>query len=85
MIDDIMISRKIFERFSREFLDALDVDVAIAGAGPSGLVLHGFDGKLSKNFLNVFASSFIKNVTQLRAYRIFGGKNVVCSVSPTVS
>ncbi|MBA3044250.1 thiazole biosynthesis protein [archaeon] len=38
MIDDIMISRKIIERFSREFLDALDVDVAIAGAGPSGLV-----------------------------------------------
>jgi len=29
----------------------------------SGLVLHGFEGKLSKNFLNVFASSFIKMVT----------------------
>ncbi len=38
MIDDIMISRKIFERFSKEFLENLEVDVAIAGAGPSGLV-----------------------------------------------
>ncbi len=38
MIDDIMISRKIFERFSKEFLANLEVDVAIAGAGPSGLV-----------------------------------------------
>ena len=37
MIDDIMISRKIFERFSKEFLENLEVDVAIAGAGPSGL------------------------------------------------
>lgn len=38
MIDDIMVSRKIFERFSKEFLENLEVDVAIAGAGPSGLV-----------------------------------------------
>ncbi|MDI6917397.1 MAG: sulfide-dependent adenosine diphosphate thiazole synthase [Thermoplasmatales archaeon] len=49
MIDDIMISRKIFERFSREFLDALDVDVAIAGAGPSGLVAGKYLGKSGKN------------------------------------
>jgi thiamine thiazole synthase len=49
MIDDIMISRKIVERFSREFLDALDVDVAIAGAGPAGLVAGKEIAKNGKN------------------------------------
>ena len=36
-IDEITISRAIIESFTKEFLGALDVDVAIAGAGPSGL------------------------------------------------
>jgi sulfide-dependent adenosine diphosphate thiazole synthase len=36
-IDDVMVTRKIFERFSKEFQDCFDVDVAIAGAGPAGL------------------------------------------------
>jgi len=49
MIDDIMISRKIFERFSKEFINALDVDVAIAGAGPSGLVAGKEIAKNGKN------------------------------------
>ena len=37
-INDIMITKKITERFFNEFSDNLDVDVAIAGAGPTGLV-----------------------------------------------
>jgi len=36
-IDEITISRAIVESFTKEFLRALDVDVAIAGAGPSGM------------------------------------------------
>ena len=36
-IDEITISRAIIESFTKEFLGALDVDVAIAGAGPSGM------------------------------------------------
>lgn len=36
-IDDITVTRIIFERFSKEFLQNIDVDVAIAGAGPAGL------------------------------------------------
>jgi thiamine thiazole synthase len=36
-LDDITISRAIVETFSREFQDALDIDVAIGGAGPSGM------------------------------------------------
>jgi thiamine thiazole synthase len=36
-IDEITISRAIIESFTKEFLEALDVDVAIAGAGPSGM------------------------------------------------
>jgi thiamine thiazole synthase len=36
-MDEVLISRAITERYFKNFLDALDVDVAIAGAGPSGL------------------------------------------------
>lgn len=36
-IDDIVVTRIIFNRFSKEFDGCFDVDVAIAGAGPAGL------------------------------------------------
>ncbi len=36
-IDEVTISRAIVESFTKEFLDNLEVDVAIAGAGPSGM------------------------------------------------
>jgi len=36
-IDDVAVTRIIFERFSKEFSESFDVDVAIAGAGPAGL------------------------------------------------
>jgi len=37
VIDDVMVTRTIFDRFAHEFRDCFDVDVAIAGAGPAGL------------------------------------------------
>jgi len=37
-IDDVVVTRTIFDRFSKEFRDCFDVDVAIAGAGPAGLI-----------------------------------------------
>jgi len=37
-MDEIIISKAIIESFFKEFLGALEVDVAIAGAGPAGLV-----------------------------------------------
>lgn len=36
-IDDAVVTRKIVERFSREFLKGIEIDVAIAGAGPASL------------------------------------------------
>jgi len=36
-IDEIIISRAITESFMREFLEAMEVEVAIAGAGPAGM------------------------------------------------
>lgn len=41
-IDDVVISKAIIERFSQKLIKHLDVDVAIAGAGPAGL-LAGYD------------------------------------------
>lgn len=37
-IDDVTVTRTIFHRFSKEFYEYFDVDVAIAGAGPAGLI-----------------------------------------------
>jgi thiazole biosynthesis enzyme len=37
-LDEIVISRAIVERFARKFSQGLELDVAIVGAGPSGLV-----------------------------------------------
>ncbi|RLE04414.1 MAG: ribose 1,5-bisphosphate isomerase [Candidatus Aminicenantes bacterium] len=37
MLDDIVISRAITEEYFREFLDSLESEVIIVGAGPAGL------------------------------------------------
>lgn len=37
-MDEVTISRAITETFMREFMEAMDVDVAVVGAGPSGLL-----------------------------------------------
>jgi len=37
-LDEVLVTRKIVERFFEEFSASADVDVAIAGAGPSSLV-----------------------------------------------
>lgn len=37
-MDEVIISRAIVESYMKDLLEATDVDVAIAGAGPSGLV-----------------------------------------------
>ena len=37
MLDDITISKAITESFFKDFLKAMEVDVAIGGAGPAGL------------------------------------------------
>jgi len=36
-LDDIIISKAIVEEFTKEFMDYMEVDVAIGGGGPSGL------------------------------------------------
>jgi len=37
-MDEVTISRAITESFMKEFTEAMDIDVAIAGAGPSGMI-----------------------------------------------
>jgi thiamine thiazole synthase len=37
MLDDVTISKAITESFMKDFLDAMEVDVAIGGAGPAGM------------------------------------------------
>jgi thiamine thiazole synthase len=48
VIDDVVVTRKIFERFSEEFQNCFDVDVAIAGAGPAGLIAAKYLAKAGK-------------------------------------
>ena len=37
-MDEVTISRAIVESYMKDFMDAMEADVAVAGAGPSGLV-----------------------------------------------
>jgi len=37
-MDEVVISRAIVESYMKDFMGALEVDVAVAGAGPAGLV-----------------------------------------------
>jgi len=37
MLDELTISKAITESFMRDFLEAMDVDVAVGGAGPAGM------------------------------------------------
>ena len=36
-IEDVIVTKIIINRFSKEFNECFDIDVAIAGAGPAGL------------------------------------------------
>src|SRR4030043_481108 len=37
MLDDVIISKAITESYMKDFLDAMEADVAIGGAGPAGM------------------------------------------------
>jgi thiamine thiazole synthase len=45
LLDDVVISRNIIETYMAKLLAALDVDVALVGAGPSNLVAGYYLGK----------------------------------------
>ncbi|MFH1339510.1 MAG: sulfide-dependent adenosine diphosphate thiazole synthase, partial [Candidatus Omnitrophota bacterium] len=47
-LDELKISRAIIESYYKKLLDSLDVDVAIAGAGPSGMVCSYYLAKAGK-------------------------------------
>jgi len=47
-LDDIKISRAIIESYNEKLLNALEVDVAIVGAGPAGLSCAYYLGKAAK-------------------------------------
>ena len=51
MIDDVEVTRKIVERYMREFLEMTSVDVIIAGAGPAGLTAARLLGSAGKKVL----------------------------------
>ncbi|MFA5362380.1 MAG: sulfide-dependent adenosine diphosphate thiazole synthase [Candidatus Omnitrophota bacterium] len=47
-LDEIKISRAIIESYKQKLVEALDVDVAIAGAGPAGMVCGYYLAKAGK-------------------------------------
>lgn len=49
MIDDVMVSRAIVRRFSEKLQSALELDAAIVGAGPAGLVAGRYLAKAGKH------------------------------------
>ncbi|MDD3906119.1 MAG: sulfide-dependent adenosine diphosphate thiazole synthase [Candidatus Omnitrophica bacterium] len=48
VLDEIKISKAIIESYSNKLINALDVDVAIAGAGPAGMVCGYYLAKAGK-------------------------------------
>lgn len=42
MLDEIVISRAIIETYTKKLIDSLDLDVAVVGGGPAGLVAGHF-------------------------------------------
>jgi len=48
MLDEVTISKSIIESYTEKLLSILDVDVAIVGAGPSGLVCAYYLAKAGK-------------------------------------
>jgi len=48
-LDEIKISRAIIESFNKKLIKALDVDVAIVGAGPAGMVCGYYLARAGKN------------------------------------
>jgi len=48
MLDEVIISRAIIESYKDKLVKCLDVDVAIAGAGPAGLICAHYLAKAGK-------------------------------------
>jgi len=48
MLDEVKISRAIIESYKEKLVGSLDLDVAIAGAGPSGLICAYYLAKAGK-------------------------------------
>ena len=44
MLDELTISKAITEGFVKDFLEAMEVDVAIGGAGPAGMTANAVYG-----------------------------------------
>ncbi len=44
MLDELAISKVITESFVKDFLEAMEVDVAIGGAGPAGMTVNAVCG-----------------------------------------
>ncbi len=62
MLDEVTISKAITESFMEEFLEAMEVDVAIGGAGPAGMTAAYY-----------LAKAKVKTVIFERQLRIGGG------------
>ena len=62
MLDDVTISKAITESFMKDFMEAMEVDVAIGGAGPAGMTAAYY-----------LAREGIKTVVFERQLRVGGG------------
>jgi len=94
-VDDIVLSKAIIESYYQEILEALESDVIICGAGPSGLCASCFLAKegfkvvvferalrpgVEPAFFHFFSPLFI---SQLRAVHIpFELHSIIKFVSP---
>ena len=48
MIEDTVVTKNIVKRFFDNFIDSVEIDVAIAGAGPAGMVAARYLARAGK-------------------------------------
>ena len=68
-LDEVTITKAIVERYFERLMDNLDIDVAIVGGGPSGLVAGYFLAKAGHRWL------FMRGTK--RGRRDVGWRNVI--------
>jgi len=56
-MDEVAISRAITQTFLKEFMETMEVDVAIAGAGPAGLTANAVFGSPRMGLFSEVCSS----------------------------